>query len=203
MRDLTGRTDRALAGLVVEQLTATAAGLALARAAAAGELDIAEARQRMAEVEHQGDASRAALVQRLRRSLTSPIDREDLFRLSRSVDDVLDSLRDFVREFDLFAAEPAELYRPLLDALAAGLEHLTEAVRCLPTHSQDAVRSALAARKQGVRPQYQQAVAELFDRPFAVDTVKAALLLSRLDLAGNSLANAADALADGVMKRFQ
>ena len=34
--------------------------------------------------------------------LVTPVDREDLFRLSRSIDDVLDNLRDFVREWDLY-----------------------------------------------------------------------------------------------------
>lgn len=202
-RDLSGRTDRALASLVVEQLAATAAGVRLARSATAGELAPGIARQRMSTVEHEGDAGRALLVKRLRRSVSSPIDREDLFRLSRAVDDVLDALRDFVREFDLYQATPSPAYAPVLDALAADVEHLSEAVRLLPSAPRRAAEEALLAKKPGVRPHYQHAVAELLAEPVDADTLRTALLLGRLDQAGSSLATAVDALADGVIKRFQ
>ncbi|MEV0611265.1 DUF47 family protein [Polymorphospora rubra] len=203
VRDLSGRTDQALASLVVEQLAATAAGVRLARSAAAGELAPAVARQRMGAVEHEGDAGRALLVKRLRRSVSSPIDREDLFRLSRAVDDVLDALRDFVREFDLFQAAPSPAYAPVLDALAASVDHLSEAVRLLPAAPRRAADEALLAKKPGVRPRYQHAVADLLGGPVDADTLRDTLLLGRLDQAGTSLAAAVDALADGVVKRFQ
>ena len=61
----------------------------------------------MTDIEQRGDRLRAELVWRLEGVLVAPIDREDLFRLSRSIDDVLDNLRDFVREWDLFDVEAA------------------------------------------------------------------------------------------------
>ena len=64
---------------------------------AKGKLAPGEAHERIAEIEQRGDAMRAELVTRLSGVLVAPIDREDLFRLSRSIDDVLDNLRDFVR----------------------------------------------------------------------------------------------------------
>ncbi|MFF0309624.1 DUF47 domain-containing protein [Streptosporangium sp. NPDC004379] len=234
LRDLSGRTDRTLADLVVAQLQAAARGVALARAAAGGELRPGEARRRMALVEHEGDAGRARLVTRLRRSVTSPVDREDLFRLSRSVDDVLDALRDFVREADLYEAPPDPLHEPVLAALADGVDRLTAAVGLLADRPRAAADAALRAKKVGVRPAYQRAVATLLVRPEParparsvqpsqstepvqtaqslqptqnVQPVQTALisllLLNRLDTAGAHLAAAADALADGVVKRFQ
>ncbi|MEV4758456.1 DUF47 family protein [Micromonospora sp. NPDC049559] len=203
LRDLTGRTDRTLADLVVAQVTTAASGADVARAVAGGAVDPKAARERMAEVEHEGDALRARLVAALRRSVSSPIDREDLFRLSRSVDDVLDALRDFVRETDLFAVPPQPVCGPVLEALAAGLDHLAEAVRLLPARPRLAADRALTAKKCGVRPAYQRAVCALLDRRLDADVIKATLLLGRLDVAGQQLAAAADALADGVVKRFQ
>ena len=51
--------------------------------------------------------------------LVAPIDREDLFRLSRLSDDVsLYNLRDFVREWDLYKIEAAGRVG-LLDATAS------------------------------------------------------------------------------------
>jgi len=203
MRELSRGADRTLAELVIEQLAAAARGASLARGVADGSLAPATARGLIAEVEHDGDARRALLVRRLRRSLTSPIDREDVFRLSRSVDDILDALRDFVRETDLFAAPPHAVYAPVIQALADGIEHLTEAVRLLPTAPRAAAERALLAKKQGVRPAYQQAVAALVSGEPTADLIKTLLLLNRLDLAGERLGAAADALADGVVKRFQ
>ncbi|MEU9836528.1 DUF47 family protein [Streptosporangium sp. NPDC048047] len=242
LRDLSGRTDRTLADLVVAQLQAAARGVALARAAAGGELRPGEARRRMVLVEHEGDAGRARLVTRLRRSVTSPVDREDLFRLSRSVDDVLDALRDFVREADLYEAPPDPLHEPVLAALADGVDRLTAAVELLADRPRAAADAALRAKKVGVRPAYQRAVATLLVRPEPARPARSArssqstepvqaepvqtapslqpaqtvqtaqpvqtalislLLLNRLDTAGAHLAAAADALADGVVKRFQ
>jgi uncharacterized protein len=203
LQDLSGRTDKVLAALVVAQLTAAAEGVRIALSATDGTATPAAARARMVEVEHDGDACRAALVARLRDSITSPIDREDLFRLSRSVDDVLDTLRDFVRELDLFDVVPKSTYTPLLHALAVSVDGLGEAVALLPTAPRDAVDRALQAKKPGVRGTYQLAVAGLLAEPLTAPTLKATLLLGRLDCAGIHLCAAADALADGVVKRFQ
>ncbi|MGW4792928.1 DUF47 domain-containing protein [Nonomuraea sp. MG754425] len=202
-RDLSGRTDRILTEQIITQLGATAAGVGLATASATGEIDPAAARARMAEVEHEGDEARAALVGQMRRSLTSPIDREDLFRFSRAIDDVLDAVRDFVRELHLYAAPPDPSFVRLLQALSAGIEQLTEAARLLPTRPRAAAEAARGAKKPGVRASYQLAVAEVLAAPLTQDTVKVTLLLTRLDAAGTSLAAAVDTLADGVIKRYQ
>ncbi|MGC5020305.1 DUF47 domain-containing protein [Micromonospora sp. DT47] len=202
-RDLSGRNDQVLAALILDQLSAAADGVGLATALARGELPPGVARSRIGEIEHEGDTRRGLLVAQLRRSVSSPIDREDLFRLSRSVDDVLDAVRDFIREADLFAPRGQGAYQPVLDALARGVGELGEAVRLLPRAPREAAEHALRAKKQGLRTQYQYAVSALLDLPLTADTVKATLLLCRLDTAGVHLATAADALADGVVKRFQ
>ncbi|MEU0556623.1 DUF47 family protein [Dactylosporangium sp. NPDC006015] len=201
-RDLAGADDRSLVGLVAAQVCCAERGVEVARRVTAGTVEPARARRLIGVVEHDGDAHRAALIGRLRRIVASPIDREDLFRLSRSIDDVLDATRDFVREFDLFGAAPDPLYGPVLDRLAGGLARLDAAVRLLPDAPRQAAEAASEAKKPGVRPAYQQAVAALMSDAGAPALVPV-LLLGRLDVAGQRLAAAADALADGVMKRFQ
>ncbi|GAA3587581.1 hypothetical protein GCM10022419_082320 [Nonomuraea rosea] len=202
-RELSGRNDQVFAGLILDQLSAAADGVALATALADGELPPDIARSRIGEIEHEGDTRRGLLVAQLRRSVSSPIDREDLFRLSRSVDDVLDAVRDFIREADLFALGDADMFRPILAALARGVGELGDAVRLLSREPRQAAEHALHAKKQGLRTAYQYAVSALLARPLTADTLKATLLLGRLDTAGVHLATAADALADGVVKRFQ
>src|SRR5690606_27562540 len=93
-----------------------------------GEVPIADARQRMREIEHRGDECRHTTVNRLSSAFANPIDREDLFRLSRSIDDVLDNLHDFVRELDLFAVQPHPLLAGLLTAIREALDDLDVAI---------------------------------------------------------------------------
>jgi uncharacterized protein len=76
-------------------------------------------------------------------------------------------------------------------------------VALLATAPRAAAERALQAKKPGVRLSYQLALAELLAEPLTAETLKATLLLGRLDAAGASLAAAADALTDGVVKRFQ
>ena len=116
-RDLSGRSADDLVALLGDQLACTERGARLVMSMAEGSLPTGEAHRCMREVEHDGDEARAELVATLGQVLSTPIDAEDMFRLSRSIDDVLDNLRDFVREVDLTAprtlASPCPLALPL------------------------------------------------------------------------------------------
>ncbi|NUR83975.1 MAG: DUF47 family protein, partial [Nonomuraea sp.] len=170
---------------------------------ALGGMSSHEARQRMSVVEHEGDAERAALVETLRGLLATPIDREDLFRLSRSVDDVLDHLRDFVREADLFAPPGFGFAVPLLDAVIDGLAVLEHAVDGLLSDPGGVTVAALAVRKAAnrVRQEHQVELARALAGPFDADLLRTRELLRRLDAVGRRLVDAADALSDAMLKR--
>ncbi|WP_052669105.1 DUF47 domain-containing protein [Nitriliruptor alkaliphilus] len=202
-RDLTGGSDAVLVGHLVDQLDATLAGVAITRALAAGEVDTSLARERLSDVESVGDAARRALIVDLSRTLAAPMDREDMFRLSRSVDDVLDNLRDLAREFDLYRIPSEPL---LVDALAnveAGVLGLREAIGSLLEAPERASLLAADAKKTDVRSSYQHAVAALLaeDREVTTEILRRRELLRRVDVTGLRLAEAADALADGAVKR--
>jgi uncharacterized protein len=202
-RNLTGGTDQVLIGHLVAQLDAALEGIAIARSLAGGELDTGEARATLGRVESRGDDARRELIAELSRTLAAPMDREDLFRLSRSTDDVLDNLRDLAREFDLYdiAREPL-----LVDALAnveRGLLALREAVGCLVDAPELASLRAAEAKKTDVRSSYQHAMAALLaeGQEVTTETLRRRELLRRVDVTGLRLAEAADALSDGAVKR--
>nr|BFD88225.1 hypothetical protein StreXyl84_76260 [Streptomyces sp. Xyl84] len=201
--DLTGHSHRTTVALLTEQLNATVKGVDLAADLAAGHLSPADARTAMGAVEHEGDRHRAALVAELSASLTTPIDREDLYRFSRSVDDVLDNLRDLVRETDLFGmpGDPADL--TALDAVREGLAALRDAVAVLPDDPRRVQDGALAARKAAgrVRREYQTAVAALFREELGPRSLSRRELLRRLDVIGLRLNDAAADLSDALLKR--
>lgn len=203
LADLTGRSYRRTLDLLTAQLDATVKGVDLAADLAAGRIEPAAARAGMGEVEHEGDHGRAALVAELATTLTTPIDREDLYRFSRSVDDVLDNLRDLVRETDLFGmpGDPSDL--PALDAVREGLVSLRAAIAHLVDDPGRVQEGALAARKAAgqVRREYQTSVAALFRRELTAETLSRRELLRRLDVIGLRLNSAAADLSDALLKR--
>jgi uncharacterized protein len=202
-RDLAGRSDEVLVRFLLGQVDATLDGAGIAQATAAGEIDPTFARDEMSAIEHRGDEQRRELIIALSHTLAPPIDREDLFRLSRSVDDVLDNLRDLVRESDLYGITREPLLVPPLEGVEAGTRALRAGVAALADAPETCRAQALEARKNEVRPRYQQAMAELLagDGPITGRTLRRRELLRRVDVIGLRLGEAADALADGAVKR--
>jgi len=203
VRNLTGDSDDVLVRHLLDQFDATTQGVELVRALAAGEVSPAEGEQRMDTLESAGDDARRALLVALRQTLAAPMDREDLNRVSRSVDDVLDNLRDLVREFRLYEFVEEPLLHDGVGHLAAGLAKLRDATAVLLEQPEDTARHAAESKKNDVRVSYQRAMATLLTAGDEVDTrlLRRRELLRRLDITGLRLSEAADALADGAVKR--
>lgn len=202
-RDLSGRSTDDLVGLLGDQLGCTERGARLVMSMAGGSISTEDAHRSMRELEHDGDQARAGLVATLGRVLTTPIDAEDMFRLSRSIDDVLDNLRDFVREVDLYQPRGLDFALPVAQTLVEGVECLRPALEQLDGPPGRARQATLVTRKAAgqVRRLYQQQLAELLNEPMDNETLKRRELLRRLDVVGLRLGEAADALADGALKR--
>ncbi|MFC4123203.1 DUF47 domain-containing protein [Nonomuraea zeae] len=204
IRDLmTGRMDSALTDALLGQLQATKEGAWLAMAMIGGEVGRTGAHEQMRSIEHLGDEERARLIEELKSALVTPIDREDLFRLSRSIDDVLDSLRDFVRESHLYRVPDQIRFTPLLDQVIVGIDALENAVRDLASRPSVVVHDALEAKKAGgaIRRMYQYEISRIFSGEVTPDAMKERELVRRLEIVGVAIGEAADAITDGAMKR--
>lgn len=208
LRDLTGRGHREIVTALLGQIAvAREAGGVLAECvgqrggptghAVDGLVD------RLEELERRGDEQRGRLVEELTRTLSAPIDREDFFRVSRSVDDVLDDLRDFAREVTLYAPQRRDRCAPLFDALDEGLAFLQDAVAELGEDEGRVLELAHRAKRccSSMRRAFEDALADLFAQELSVEVLKERELLRRLDIVALRLGEAADALADGQMKR--
>lgn len=200
---LAGRTDQEVVDALLGQLHTVREGVDLATRMVTG-LARATARARMEQLELEGDDARARLVDVLSQSLATPIDREDLFRVSRSIDDVLDSLRDFARESDLYHVSDQTRFEPILRLVGEGVDSMERAIVALPGRPAVLTEGALEAKKAGtaVGRLYQYGIAELFAGDMSSERMKTRELLRRLEIVGSHIANAADALADGAMKRW-
>lgn len=203
VRELFGGGDDVFVGLLCEQV-------GLARRAAAALLDAqhdarapAAVREDLHALAADGDEVRARLREELARALTTPIDPEDISRLSRAVDNVLDNLTDFAIELDVYGIAPDDRFTPLLEAVADGLDRVATAVGELGEDPADAVDPAREARRElRVRDAYHAAMGELLGGDeVTMTTLGRRELLRRLDVAGLRLGEALDALISGALKR--
>lgn len=141
----------ALVTSLERQLDEVLAACRLAHDVAAGTTDITAAREKMKRIEHKGDVQRAELVRGLAGVLVAPIDREDLFRLSRSIDDVLDNIHDFVRELDLYEMAATDVFSAPLEEAATAIDDLRAAVRTITRSPAETARRRSRPRSRPTR----------------------------------------------------
>jgi uncharacterized protein Yka (UPF0111/DUF47 family) len=85
-----------------------------------------DAASRVVRAEKAADEVRRILIDELHRTFVTPIDREDLFALSRAVDDVMDYAYSTVEEMQILGVVPNDFLRRMVSLLkdAAGEIHL-------------------------------------------------------------------------------
>jgi uncharacterized protein Yka (UPF0111/DUF47 family) len=204
-RDLTGRAGRAVIAPVDAQVDVVERAIHAVRDACCDVSTMSDIADVVAELEREGDSRRTDVTRFLSSALITPIDREDLFRLSRSIDDVLDNVRDFGRELALYEPPDPRGFVPMLDSIEHGVDELRAAVRRLdarPTEVVDAARTAAHAAAQ-IRRRYEEAISALLDGDVDQGSLGQRELLRRLDVVGLRLGEAANTLADGALKRVE
>lgn len=153
--------------------------------------DDPEDARRVEQIEKEADELRRILIDDLNRAFVTPIDREDLFALSRTIDDVLDYAYSTVDEMQLFELKPTELMRKMVSILREAAEELHLGVLQLRERPQLALQHATRAKKLENRAEglYREALAELFQQPKTLDDVM--VMLKRREVYRH-LSNAAD-----------
>ena len=148
-------------GLLREQVMTTRKGVSIALDAVEGHLSVDESRKSVNDIEHEGDEVRSKVVHALAKAWTTPLDREDLFRFSRSIDDVLDNTRDFIREIHLWKGYAGEHANVALTHVNVALHDLELAVTA---EGADMRRYCLEASKESarVRRAYESGLAAVY-----------------------------------------
>lgn len=190
-----------MGALLVRQVEAALEGLDLALEACDHPDRIPSIDEAMVHVEHTGDRARLALVRAISQQVSTPLDREDLFRASRSIDDVLDNTRDFVRETHLWNARPDPATRDALEHVRSALLTIKWALgTARPLVDK---QTCIDARKEvgKVRDAYEEGLARVFNAELSMETLKSRELLRRVDVIGLRLTEAVDAILDGIVKR--
>lgn len=87
------------------------------------------------DIEHQGDTLVTSLEEALAKTFVTPIDREDIHKLSVELDDIIDFCNQAVRACVLFGIErPTPAMTQLMNILVACTKHMSDVVPALRKH---------------------------------------------------------------------
>jgi predicted phosphate transport protein (TIGR00153 family) len=150
------------------------------------------------QAEKDADEVRRILIDDLNRTFVTPMDREDIFSLSRAIDDVMDYAYTTVEEMQLFDVEPNDFLRRIVSLLhdAANEIHLA----MLRLKENPGVASEHASRAKALENRvervYREAVADLFSGPDDVHHVMEMLKLREIYRHLSNCADRGDAAAN-------
>lgn len=141
--------------------------------------------------EKEADEARRILIEELNRTFITPFDREDIFALSRAVDDVLDYAYSTMMEIEVLKVQPTEYMIRICTFLRDAAFELKAAVKCLQAHPGVATEHAMRAKaiENKVEKVYREALADMFKD---VTTVKKVVKIMKLREIYRHLSNAAD-----------
>ncbi|HFD40622.1 MAG TPA: DUF47 family protein [Anaerolineae bacterium] len=134
------------------------------------------------QAEKDADEVRRILIDDLNHTFVTPIDREDIFALSRAIDDVMDYAYTTVEEMEVLDVEPNDYLRRIVSLLQDAAVEIHLAMLRLKDHPGVASEHATRAKalENRVERVYREAVADLFSGPEDVHHVMDMLKLREL-----------------------
>jgi predicted phosphate transport protein (TIGR00153 family) len=156
--------------------------------------------------EKEADEARRILIDELNKTFITPFDREDIFSLSRTIDDVLDYAYSTVSEMEILKVEPTEYMQKMASILRDAAYELLMAVDRLEHHPGVANDHAQRAKslENRVEEVYREALADLFsgveDIQHVIRMLKSREVYRHLSNAADRGDEAANVIADIIVK---
>ncbi|GMR10149.1 MAG: DUF47 family protein [Anaerolineae bacterium] len=146
---------------------------------------------RLTDLEKEADEVRRILIDELNRTFVTPIDREDIFALSLTIDDVLDYANTTIEEMELLDIDPTPHMERMVSLLSEAAAEIHRGVMRLEKNPNVANDHAVRAKALENRTEtvYREAIADLFHMPTDVDHIVEMLKLREVY---RHLSNAAD-----------
>ncbi len=165
-----------------------------------------ESAKQLTNTEKEADEVRRILIDELNRTFITPFDREDIFSLSRAIDDMLDYAYSTVTEMEILQVRPtpymvriASLLQEAALEIYVATQRLQENPNVATEHAQRA--KALENRVESV---YREALADLFRGPEDVQHIMRMLktreVYRHMSNAADKGDEAANIIADVVVK---
>jgi uncharacterized protein len=166
-----------------------------------------ECSSKLKNCEKEADEYRRILIYELNKTFITPFDREDIFSLSRSIDDVLDYAYSTITEMELLKVKPTVYMERIASLLRDSANEILMAVDRLNDHPGVASEHAQRAKalENKVEAIYREALAELFS---GAEDIKHVMKILKMREVYRHLSNAADrgdeaanVIADIVVKK--
>ncbi len=189
MRKLFRKRHSVFTKLIQDQANLTLQGMEALKAYMGGKDPNAAAD--LERSEKQADEARRILIDELNKTFITPFDREDIFNLSRTVDDVLDYAYSTVSEMEILKVDPTPFMQRMASLLRDAAFELSMAVDRLDEHpavSNDHAQRAKALENR-VEDVYREALADLFS---GAEDIKHVVRMLKLREVYRHLSNAAD-----------
>jgi uncharacterized protein Yka (UPF0111/DUF47 family) len=161
------------------------------------------ASDQLRRLENEADDRKRELRVALTAAFTTPLDPEDIFELSRGLDEVLNNAKNAVREAEVMRAAPDAAIAEMTAELAEGTHHIADAFSAL---SHAGVASATEAADAAVKSQrrlehvYRAAMSALVDREDFREVAARRELYRRLARTSDRLVDVAERIWYSVLK---
>lgn len=154
------------------------------------------------EVESETDDIRLEIIKKLNKTFVTPIDREDIFSLSRAIDDIVDYAQRTVEEMLIYKVEPTPKIRKIVDVLVGATEDIYMAVKNLKEKPEKVLEYVIKAKKaeNHIEHIYLEALADLFENKDTIYILKMRELYRHLSNSADRCDEAANVISDVVMK---
>jgi hypothetical protein len=166
-------------------------------------VDLAPRIAKLQEVEHRGDEMTHDIIRMLNKTFITPFDREDIHRLTSSLDDVLDFVNAAAVRMSLYRiTAPPPVAADLAGLIVAQAEELSKGVSLLGTNQKVLDHCTEVNRLENEADRIsRRAIAELFDREKdPIQLIKIKELYEVLETATDKAEDAANVLEAVVLK---
>lgn len=160
---------------------------------------------RIIDLEHEGDEITHAIIKRVNTMFVTPMDREDIYALATSLDDVLDEVEAVAGLFVLHSIEaPLPQMKLQVDILLRAVIQTEEAIKALPKMKREVLEPywiEINSLENEGDEVYRHAIAELFSGDYkAMDVLKWKEIIEDLERATDGLENVANVIEATVLK---
>ena len=163
-----------------------------------------EAPTKIYYLEREADDLRRILIDKLNKTLITPFDREDIFALSRAVDDIIDAAKRTVEEIIVFKIKPNEDLLEKVKVLERGSLEIFDSLKNMQKHPAVALEHAKQAKatENQMNHIYLKTLADLFNNPknSAGHMLKMREIYRHLNRSADRCDDAANIISDIIIK---
>jgi uncharacterized protein Yka (UPF0111/DUF47 family) len=159
-------------------------------------------RKKVKDIEREADELRRILIEELNQTFVTPFDREDIFGLSRAIDDIMDYADRTVDEMEIYELKPNRFIIDMIDILRKATRELSDSIRLIQKYPSIALEHATKAKalENEMEHAYLRSLSNLFKGSDTVYMLKMREIYRHLSNAADRGDEAANLIGDIVVK---